>query len=197
MLIEMLAAWASQPSETFQVPGQSVRELLGTASLIHEVRRDRGGIVACETVFRVLAEDNLYANGGLITLDGSLNLHSTEGGYFGSIKISGRDVFISGERPITVPYESDYGYFLSTDTGEPYPVSTSFQCEDGGYCAAVDVDTIINMLSEFIVHGSLQGALNRTGGNTDLPFIIEATQSEWNAEEFLECARRLMSPVDQ
>lgn len=192
MFVEMLAAWVFHQANPQQVPGQLVRELLGTASLTHSARRDRGELVGCENVFRVLEEDNLYANGGLITLDGSLNLFAVDAGYFGSIKISGRDVFMSDGQPVTVPYESDYGYFLSADTGEPYSVLASFQCEDGGYCASVDAETLIEMLGEIAVHGRLEGALNRSSGSTDLPFAIEAEGTGWRFAEFFDCAERLM-----
>ena len=194
MLAAFLAAIAVHQASPEPIPGQLVREILGTASLTHTVRRDRGEIAGCENVFRVLAQDNLYANGNLIAIDGSISLITLgDGGTVGSIKISGSDVFMVEGQPLTVPYESNFGYFLNAETGEPYAVLSSFQCEDGGYCAAVDLETLLGVLSELVALGRIEGALNRAGGETDLPFMVEATDTNWKFDEFADCAERLIS----
>lgn len=193
MLIELVASTALIQETPQQVPAQLVPDLLGTAGLTNSVRRDRGQVVGCETTFRVLIGDDIYANGGLVTIDGSINFMQFDSETFaGTIKISGNDVFISQDQPITVPYESDYGYFLNANTDAPYSVLDAFQCENGGYCAAVDFETMLAMLAQLDFEGQIEGALNRLGGSTDLRFVIETEGTEWSFDDFSSCALRVL-----
>lgn len=146
-----------------------------------------GRLVACSLEFRVAFRDQVYKQGAIAAITGSINLWNTEENKLhSSFKLVGAD--ITGPTPSYFKVNAAHVFDAS---GKPH-YSVPIGCEnDLNFCAGLRADAFLDVLAGIAERGAVRMAFNRSRGGMDVPVTLNVEPAV--VMKLLDCAQSLSS----
>lgn len=193
LLICMFGLWALLPSHLM---AQETATAGGAVSIIEAEVTERnieGELDACEFRYKLGFQDNIYKNGAMVALRGSVSFKANSKSKKRPImilKVTGFD--INGSK--SELFNINYAYLSSQGTSFAKKEYTKFTCDDGGLCVGYDFisnPALIPMLPE-----KIEINFNRSSGSSDISVPINLNlNSPQEAKKMLVCKAKLFDII--
>lgn len=145
-----------------------------------------GKLIACSLEFSMAFRDNVYRQGKVSAVTGSINLWKRDNGLFSSYKLVGAD--IDTGKAMVFQVATAQLYSAPTALAE---VATKVPCEDDRhYCAGARAEAFLEVLMSALNTGFIRLSFNRKPDGMDVPLQMGVTPAV--ISNALECSDRLV-----
>ncbi len=186
------AARPAPPAADPSVMTQLIADrLVGTNAVSVDEQRAAGALTGCGMVFNVGLRDHIYRGGGVVVVNGSINIQLLQNGtLIWSVKLVPTDVsWNSNTRDIqTSVFDPSYGWISAGSFSSAQNEAARFRCENGGFCAGGNAN-IVEAIDGIMQGGSLSFGFRRTGGTLDVQsrVLIAGQQGAAQQQRFTSC----------